>query len=352
MISGPPTSRSLTLRILKFSSSIAYVAAAVSTLLIAALAFFFVRWCLANAAANMTDSKEVAEYSAEMSPSDPRTHFSAAVLLEKTFLPADYERSLAEYETAATLAPSNYLVWTEFGRALDRHGEEARAEIALRKALELAPNYASTKWALGNFLLRHGRSEEAFAKLREAVESDASLADPTVQSALAWFDGSIDDVTQSIGNSPVVRASMIKVLVRQKRIDDAFRLWRTESNSDRTLFKDTDALLLTSLIAEKRYASAYTVFLSGRGSGSGDSLVTNGGFEEPVQVQQTTPFDWQIVDSAKSHVAIIEGQKHSGNRSLRLLFDLTEAKDFGGISQYVVTEPGRNTVFKRFIRPT
>jgi tetratricopeptide (TPR) repeat protein len=343
----------LAIKTYTFSRPVAYSIAAAILLTVFAVIYFFARWGLANMASLRTDQPEVAVNAVSLSPSDPQTHFAAAVLLEKTFLPADFERSLKEYEEAATLSPSNYLVWLEYGKALDRHGEKERAEAALRKALGLAPNYASTKWALGNFLLRQGDSNEAFKNLREALDSNPSLADATVQSAYSWFDGDIDQVKASLGASPFAQVSLIKLLIREKRLDDALAIWSSVPlDGDRSALKDAETQLLASLVTEKRYRDAYRIYSSERSGNDLDAFgnVTNGGFEEPVKIQGSPLFEWQIDDSPKSQVAIIEGQGHSGTRSLRLLFNLTEAKDFRGVSQYVAVKPGQRYKFESFYR--
>lgn len=336
-----------------FSGPVAYSIAAAVLLTVFGGVYFFAKWGLANMASLRTDQPEVAMNAVSLSPADPQTHFAAAVLLEKTFLPADFERSLREYEEAAALSPANYLVWLEYGKALDRHGDEKRAEAALRKALDLAPSYASTKWALGNFLLRHGDSNEAFKNLREALDSNPSFADATVQSAYSWFDGDVDQVKISLGASPVAQVSMIKLLIREKRLDDALAIWSSLSiEGDRSVLKDAETQLLASLVTEKRYRDAYRIYSSERSRSDHDVFgnVTNGGFEDPVKIQGSPLFEWQIEDSPKSQVAIIEGQGHSGARSLRLLFNLTEAKDFRGVSQYVAVKPGQRYKFESFYR--
>ena len=339
----------MSIRTFKFPSTIAYTIAAGGSILTLFFVFVSVKWCLANAASLAADRKEIAEYAVSISPSDPQPHFAAAVLLEKTFLPADYERSLLEYETATALSPSNFLIWIEYGRSLDRHGEEERAEIALRKALELAPHYASAKWALGNFLLRHGDTDEGFSMLRDAVNSNSALADPTVQSAYAWFDRNIEEVRRSLGDSPAIQTSLVKLLVREKRADEAFNVWQASSVKRDDPSNEAASQLLSLLVSEKKFRQAYEVFTVGRGPSNG-AAVTNGSFEDVIKTQNASVFDWQIVDSPKVQVAIVEGQMHGGTRSLRLLYDVTEDKDFSGVSQYVAVEPEKRYFFEAYYR--
>src|SRR5919197_1680540 len=60
---------------------------------------------------------ETAEAAARLAPEDPLAHLTLARLYRVSFDPEDLPRALAEYERAAELAPNDYLVWTEMGRA-------------------------------------------------------------------------------------------------------------------------------------------------------------------------------------------------------------------------------------------
>ncbi|MCA1638303.1 MAG: tetratricopeptide repeat protein, partial [Acidobacteria bacterium] len=86
------------------------------------LFFFFAKWCFANALAEKADTKEIAEMMVDLAPSDPQTHHSLAVLSEKTFLPEDLPKALAEYERATVLSPDDYRFWYALGKARERNG--------------------------------------------------------------------------------------------------------------------------------------------------------------------------------------------------------------------------------------
>ncbi|MGQ0543155.1 MAG: tetratricopeptide repeat protein [Blastocatellia bacterium] len=104
-----------------------------------AAACFGVKWGFANTIAARADIVEVAELSKDLAPDDPQTHYSLAVLLDKTFDPADSAAAIREFETAAALSPHNYLIWLELGKALERYGEQERAERSFLRAQALAP---------------------------------------------------------------------------------------------------------------------------------------------------------------------------------------------------------------------
>src|SRR5918993_1455882 len=59
-------------------------------------------------------------------------------------------RNADAIQAAVASSPHNSSFWVGLGQARERAGDRPAAESAYRRALELAPNYARTKWALGN----------------------------------------------------------------------------------------------------------------------------------------------------------------------------------------------------------
>jgi tetratricopeptide (TPR) repeat protein len=334
-----------------FSSRAILLAAAFVLL---AGAFFSVRWTLANTAASKAEFKEIADLTISWAPDDPKTHYISAVLHERTFLPEDLPVSLSEYEKAAALAPHNFLLWLELGKARERNGDAAGAERTLRKALELAPNYAQVHWALGNNLLRQGRSDEAFAEIRQAVSSDPKYINPAA--AMAWqvFDGDINLIRHTIGDSPSINAALSALLVSQKRFDEAFAIWESLTQDEkRSTYKETSTHLYGHLVAAKKYREALAVFSSvftGEGEEAAAGSISNGGFENAIKPQNAQIFEWQITDALKPQIGLDTAQKHSGLRSLVLIFNSGDGKDYRAVSQYVVVEPGKNYQFELFYR--
>lgn len=316
--------------------------------------FFSVKWGLANTASSKAEFKEVADLTVSWAPDDPQTHYVSAVLHERTFLPEDMSVSLSEYEKAAALAPHNFLLWLELGKARERSGDAAGAERTLRKALELAPNYSQVRWALGNNLLRQGRSDEAFAEIRQAAASDEKYTNPAA--AMAWqvFDGDIDVVRRTIGDSPRINAALAALLVSQKRLDEALAIWSSLAPDEkRVTYKQTSDSLYAHLVEAKKYSAALTVFsavLAGEGEEAGPGKILNGGFENAIKPQNAAIFEWQIAEAPKPQVGPDTGQRHSGERSLVLIFNSADGKDFRGVSQTVVVEPGKTYQFDLFYR--
>jgi hypothetical protein len=315
--------------------------------------FSAVKWFLGNTL-TATQVIEAAEISAELSPDDPETHYALAVLHERTFLPADFARSLEEYEKAVSLSPHDFRFWFDLGKARDRHGDAVGAEKALRKAVELAPHYSRNHWALGNLLLREGNTEEAFIEIRRAVENDASYAVPAVTTVWQVFNGDVALISQKIGDSTAIKAALSAFLARQQRFDEAFALWNTLSADEKKIvYKENSEQLLQALLGAQKFRDALTVQSQILQSGGGSfelGKISNPGFEAEVKAVDPGFFEWKIADGQQPQIGFDEKQKHGGNRSLLIVFKSINGQDFRAIQQIVPVESGKRYNFEVFSR--
>ena len=303
----------------------------------------FTKWGMANSASVRAEDADVAQFVTGLAPDDPQTHYSAAVLLEKSFEQSDIDKSLNELEIATGLAPENYLYWLDLGRARERNGDPEGAEKALRRALELAPNYARVQWALGNALLRQGRVDEAFAQIQKAVTGDpAAFANPAAVTAWQFFDHDIASIRSFGGGSIQFDSALVALLVREKQLDQALELWNELPPQERrTSLRETGNALVAALLAEKRFRSAGEVSDAlAEDAESRIEKVTNGGFETAVKPTGAGPFEWTIAPGLQPQIVLTSGQKHGGNNSLLLVFNSNDGKEFRAVSQLVAVEPG------------
>lgn len=301
----------------------------------------------ADTIASRAAYKEVAAFAVRIAPWNPRTHSAHARLLEKTFYPEDLPRSLEEYETSVALSPRDFQLWLDLGRARSRSGDDAGAETALRKAHELAPNYAQASWALGNFLLRQGNEDEAFGLIRRASDSDPTLANPAIANAWQVYDGDAATIQKLAGDSPNLRAALAAFLARQGRFDDSVAVWTSLSDSHRVdQFKTQGDDILRQMLNAKRYRDA--AGLSGGRFQTGNA--DNGGFENPVSLQSPSVFEWKLPNGTTPQVAFDEAQKRSGNRSLVLVFANDSGPSGAIVSQTVAVEPNRQYSIRGFYK--
>jgi tetratricopeptide (TPR) repeat protein len=317
--------------------------------------FFFAKWCFVNAIAAKAPTKEVAELSVDLAPNDPQTHYALAVLNEKTFLSENLPKSLREFEQAVALSPNDFRLWLEYGKARERSGDDVGAELSLRKALEFAPNYAQVQWTLGNVLLRHGKIREAFVEIRRAAESDKNFRIPAIAAAWQIFNGSLADVKQNIGDSANLNSALMMFLAKQKRFAEAVEIWNAlPAEEKKTTIKTEGEALFGELIAAKQYRTALEIQTSIDDKSNAENFafgtVFNGGFEAEVKREKATVFDWQIADGRQPQIGFDDNQKVGGTRSLVIIFNSTDGRDFRQVSQIIAVEAARKYGFSSFYK--
>jgi hypothetical protein len=308
--------------------------------------WFVGKWGFADMVALRTDRTDMADLIVDWAPSDPQTHFAAAVLYDKTFLPQDEARSLAEYERTVALSPDNYLLWLEYGKALSRSGDAQKAEAALRRALVLAPNYALVHWTLGNTLVRDGKSDEGFAEISKAIAGDQTYAKPAITIAYSFFDGDLSKIRSVVGQESVTDATLALTLANEKRFDDAVAVWTSiRSNPDDAQVSDARTALMNELLSAKKFVQAHQV---GTTANAGIGTVNDGGFEQNVKLQNADPFEWQITQGTQPQIAQSTQQPHGGDRSLVLVFSSKDGNGLRQMSQTIAVGPGQQYVFAGF----
>lgn len=323
-------------------------------ILVLFLTYSALRWFFGSTIATQSENKEVAEFAAELAPNDPQSYFSLAKINEKSFLPEDFAKALENYEKAVSVAPYDFRLWMALGKARERAGDDSGAEKALRKSLELAPNYSEVHWALGNFLLRQGNEEEAFSEIRKAVEQDEKFANPAVVTLWQIFDGDVTQIAQKIGDATPIKASLAPFLVKQKRFDEAFSFWNSIPNEEKaTTYKKVGEELFAQLVGAKSFRNALTV--QTQISTPEDEKFTvgnifNGDFEKEVKSAKANLFDWKINEGTQPGISLDGSQKHGGTRSLILIFNSDSGKDLRTIQQTIAVESNKSYKLEGFYR--
>lgn len=316
------------------------------------LTYFFAKWFFVNTLAARAVFKEITEVTANLAPDDPQTHFSHAILLEKTFYPEDLPKSLVEYEKAVALSPYDFNLWLELGKARERSGNLQGAEPAMRKSLALAPNYSRVQWTLGNFLLRQGKTEEAFVEIRKAAAGDSQYANPATASAWQIFEGDIGQMKQFVGDSANLKSAFAALLAREKRFDEALEIWNALPETDQKgIFKTNGEEIYQKMLEAKKYRNAVQLFsqISDTERKFEVGRIENGGFELE-NPKNPSAFEWQIADGVEPQIGVDNANKHEGNLSLVVLFNSVDGRAFRQISQIVAVESETKYILEGFYK--
>ncbi len=290
-----------------------------------------------------------AEFAAELAPGNAEAYYASAVMLERSMRPDDLPKALKLYEKAAALQPNNYLYWLSLGKAKERNGDPDAAEKALRYAADLAPNYSEVLWALGNALIRKGNDDEGFAQIRKAVEGNSKFAQPAASLAWDLNEGDTAKVEKAVGDSLPVRAAMAGILAKQDRLDEALKLWNALPAEQQAEHSEVGKSILGELLRAKKFVAAAKVQsqLSPE-QGPEVGRVTNSGFESDISLKGGDGFAWNIVEGKDPAVGISVEVKHSGGKSLVMIFGGRAEKNFRTVSQVVAVIPGKEYRFEAY----
>jgi Tfp pilus assembly protein PilF len=334
----------------------------IASIIIVALAlvwgYFVVKWYLGNTIAEYFNQDEVsavdmAKLAVDLAPADPLTHWRLGEINEKRLPPDQIAQAVREYEKAVSLSPNDYRFWMSLGRALEQAGEIEKGEVALRRAVALAPSYSFPHWFLGNLLLRSGRYDEAFPELQRASEADPELRPQLFNLAWEIFKSDQEMLKTSVGKSSEARAQFALYLMGRGRFEDGLNLWASLSEDDKVRNRSTALDIITSLVSVHRYHEAvevWNVVAPGPNYRATSGQFIDGGFESGVAHGSSAAFSWQVQSQPQAQVAIDPQVGHNGARSLRLSFQVRSKLDSINVSQLVPVEPNTEYDFECYVK--
>jgi Carbohydrate binding domain/Tetratricopeptide repeat len=277
------------------------------------------------------------------------THLTLARLHRYSFDPKELPRALAEYERAAALAPNDYLIWTEVGRARAQFGDTEGGVAALRRAVELAPNYSEPRWHLGNALLRAGRTDEAFAELRRAADADPTLRPQVFNLAWQVYAQDMTRVTDAVGKTPAARAQLVGVLIGRGLFKEAIAVWSSLGAEEKREQAAAGAGLALALYNHGQHRRALQLLGEAGAQGLSVEKISNGSFESDIGQPGKELFQWQVTP-APAQIAVDARTAHEGRRSLRIHFNASGQADFRNVWQVVAVEPATRYRLSYFVR--
>jgi Tetratricopeptide repeat len=316
------------------------------------------RWYIGNTMAEYFNSGsnelELAQVARTLSPKDPLTYWRLGQVSQRRLPIEQSAVALAEYEKAVGLSPNDYRMWMSLGIARGQAGELEKAEPALRQAVALAPSYAYPHWYLGNLLLRSGRYDEAFAELQKASETDPEeLRSQLFNLVVAVYGSDLQSAVNAVGSNAETRANFALYLLNQQKFDDGLTVWNTLSTDEKKANKALGELIVSSLINNQRYHSASTLWNEITSASSfkvEEGIIADGGFEDSVNHGASVVFGWQVKNVAQMQIGIDPGMSHSGQRSLRIVFQVRSQSEPISISQLVTVAKGATYDFECFVK--
>src|SRR5712692_9461441 len=298
---------------------------------------------------------EAYERATRLEPSDPRNWYLQGRFWQYNFEDPDAARAIRSYLSALSLNPASSETWLDLATAYESEANPAAARDAFLHAKNVYPLSAEVAWRYGNFLLRQGELEPAFTEMRLAVQADPKRA-PEAFSRSLRAGSSIETTLDRV--LPPISEAYLDVIWDQStdgHTGNALKVWdRLASLHPRFSLQDSfslvDALLAERRIAEASRAWDQAVHFAGLADlqSPPGSVLWDGGFESSVK---GGGFSWLISEGFREvQVGIDTQEKHSGNRSLRLIFNGKSNINFTGVCHYVSVQPSTAYRFSAWIR--
>lgn len=259
--------------------------------------------------------------------------------------------AIEEFRAAARMSPDDYRVWLALGRALDRGGDKAEARKAFERAVALAPNHFDPRWAFGNHLLRAGDREGSFAQMRVALANRPSALPLVFDYAWDVYRGDGKALAAALDPPRQVESLLATLLIYRGRVDDAMTIWSgIESRTANDAQKVAESLFNTGNF-NRAYEVWTSVEIPNRPAPDAGSLLSNGGFESELSLNQKTPFlSWRINQPAGAKALRDRKEPRAGQYSLRAGFDVRGNVAFTIAAQTVLAKPSTSYVLTFWIR--
>ncbi len=330
------------------------VVIAVSFAVAVILSYFSIRNALAAHYAGLQTLQGL-ERAVHLEPTDPQNWYLLGRYWQYNLEDPDASRAIHSYLTALSLNPASWEIRLDLATVYESEGNLAAAGDAFEQAKKIYPLSAEVHWRYGNFLLRQGEREPAAAEMRFAIVADPKRGAEAFSRALrAGFD--IDTVLDRV--LPPISVAYIDIIRDQaedKHTANALKAWdRLASLRPRISLYDSFPLV-GALMTEKRIGEAsrvwdQAVLFSGLAHlpNPQGSVLWDGGFESNVR---DGAFSWLISQGYRNaQFGIDTGEKHSGNRSLRIIFDGKTNAYFSGICHYVPVKPSTAYLFSGWVK--
>jgi tetratricopeptide (TPR) repeat protein len=244
--------------------------------------------------------------------------------------------------------PHSTTSWLDLGALYESEGNIADARRAFLSAQKTYPLSAEVSWRYGNFLLRQGDLEPAFEQIRHAVEADPYRAAEAF-SRCARVEPDVEVVLDRVvPNDRNVYLAIIQDLVAERQVSNSLKVWkRLAALRPKLILSDVSTLVASLRQAgyprEAREIWQQSVEFAGLTHlQSPDSAVWDGGFESDEVGQVYT---WRFSRAAHGvQISFDSGEKHSGQRSLRVSFDGNSDINFRDVCQTMPLQGGTRYV--------
>ena len=318
------------------------------------LSYFGVRNAIATYYLNL-DTRAGYERAAALEPANARNWF----LLGRSYL-YDFEQPqpvLAVQSLRKAVALDSYSAEAllDLAAAYDGQGDTVNARQAFLSAQRVYPLSADVAWSYGNFLLRQGEQDAAFREIRKAVELEPKRSAEAFSRALRIQPDANVLLNKALPSSTAVYLPIVHSLSDAGDLDNAQLVWNRLIALRQKVPMSEMFFFINELIHQRRVADAVhawdqavSIMQNPPPPDPAGSLLWDGGFESGYT---GGGFSWHFVPATSDvQISLDQAEKHSGERSLRILFNGHRNISFEDACHNIAPEPGKKYLLSAWVK--
>jgi hypothetical protein len=325
-----------------------------SVLLALFLGYFGIRNALAAHSLGL-DTRTGYQRAVRLEPRDSRNWY----FLGRSYLydleQPDAPRAVEALGKAVELDPNAAEAWLDLASAYEEQGEMAKAREAYLSALRVYPLSADVNWGYGNFLLREGDQVQAFQMIRKAVEVDPKRSAEAFSRAQRIQPDANILLDKAFPASAVVYLPILQALSGAGDLENAQLVWaRLVAVHEKVwmweMVKFFDALIYRGRVADanRLWPQAVSMMRNPPPADPSGSLIWDGGFESGYM---GGGFAWHFKPVTEdAQISLDRSEKHSGEQSLRILFNGLRNVNFEDGCHLIAPEAGRRYLLTAWVR--
>ena len=292
---------------------------------------------------------------AHLEPTNPQNWYLLGRYWQYNLEDPDAPRAIRSYRSALSSNPASSETWLDLATAYESEANFVAAREAFLHAKKVYPLSAEVAWRYGNFLLRQEELEPAFSEMRLAVKADPLRAAEAFSRSLRAGSNIETTLDRVLPPASEAYLDVIWDQTADGHTGNALKVWDRLASLHPHLSLQDSFSLVGALMAEKRIAEASRVWdqavlfaaLTDLQSPPG-SVLWDGGFESGIT---GGGFSWLFLEGFRGvQIGIDTQEKHSGNRSVRLIFDGKFNVNLVGICHYVPVQPSTGYRFSAWVR--
>jgi tetratricopeptide (TPR) repeat protein len=318
------------------------------------LSYFGVRDAVATYYLNL-DTRTGYQRAVALEPANARNWFLLGRSYLYDFEQPDPVRAVQSLGTAVALDPYSAEALLDLAQAYDGQGDSADARQAFLAAQRVYPLSADVAWGYGNFLLRQGEQQAAFREIRKAVELEPKRAAEAFSRALSAQPDANVLLDKAIPPSAAVYLPILHSLSDMGDLGDAQLVWNRLIALREKVPMSEMVFYINALIHQRRvggavgaWGQAVAIMRNPPPPDAAGSLLWDGGFESGYA---GGGFAWRFLPASSDfEISLDPSEKHSGERSLRILFNGRRNIGFEDVCQHIAPEPGKRYILSAWMK--